>query len=146
MPAQGAVKEGLIFWTTDQVASTSTRLIGALTASSGVPKDPNGKGGPRLHVLVDMASSANTSCTVGLCGLVTTGNVFTSTPVWILLGSLNGGASLTPNNLNSPSANRLRIVEDFDISAQAYARFATVDILGGTSPSITTHIGFSKDG
>jgi len=66
-----------------------------------------------------------------------------ATSTWVYLGSLNGGSSITADTQKwSQSATRITLAEVFSVSCENYTRFATRSIPGGTSPVVSTYIGF----
>ena len=139
------LSEAGILFTQDLAGSTSTTPYpSGATAGVPVPGNP-GRDGTRVHVAVDYTVASGTmSLTVPVYGYTWPSNTLPN-PIWVYLGALNGGTSITNNTSSSAqSATRITLAEVFSMSGENYQRYATRSIPGGTSPVVSTYIGFCK--
>lgn len=144
MTAMVQINEAAIQWRRDLNGSTSSTVY-PTSATDGVAIPGNtGRDGSRVHVAVDYTVGSGTmSLQVGVYGYTYASTTW-ATSTWVYLGSLNGGASITADTGKwSQSATRLTLAEVFSVSGENYQRIATRSIPGGTSPVVSTYVGFA---
>lgn len=99
--------------------------------------------GDRIHVEVIASWASGTpSMNLSLYGLDVTANTLGGR--WIWLAALNGGAAITIDQTRwSNSTTTVDYAEWFDVGGAQFDRYATrLTAVGGTTPSISTRIGF----
>jgi hypothetical protein len=139
------LREGRVDWVADLAGSTSSTVYPSGATAGVTPPNP-GRSASRLHVFVDYTVASGTmSLNVSLYGY-TGGSATPATPAWVYLGALNGGSSITANTSTwSQSATRITLAEVFSVSGENFSRYATRSVPGGTSPVVSTWVGFVGD-
>lgn len=145
-------REPSIIWAQHLDASTSATVYPTL-ATDGVAIPGTGHAANRVHIGVDYTVASGTmSLTVGVYGLTTplsaggTAGKWIGTSTWVYLGSLNGGSSITADTQKwSQSTTRITLTEVFSVSGENYQRIATRSIPGGTTPVVSTYVGFCTE-
>ncbi len=147
------IREAPISWSQHLDASTSATVYPSLSTDGVAIPTSTGHGASRVHIGVDYTVASGTmSLTVGVYGLTTplsaggAAGKWVGTSTWVYLGSLNGGSSITADTQKwSQSATRITLTEVFSVSAENYQRIATRSIPGGTSPVVSTYVGFCTE-
>lgn len=141
--------EGPISWVADLINTTTTTAVpsgasAGIACSTALMRDAGvGAVGSRVHVAVDYNdTTAATSCTILLFGYADR-YAFTTTPAWLYIGGMNGGASMAPIVARDGTLLRMLSTAVFNVSGDNYSRYATRSYLpAGTAPKVSTWIGF----
>lgn len=144
-----AIREGGVAWTQVLNASTSSTLYPS-TTTAGVALGPTTLGGSpmgnRLHVAVEVNSTAGTSCTVAVLGLIGAGSggLDSITSKWVHIGSLNAGSSIVATTSRwSDSTTHVFLAEVINTPPAAFDRFTTIVVQGSTNV-VSTWVGVSR--
>lgn len=146
MPSNVVASRPEIVWTIDLNATTATTAYpSGASAGIALPSTATvGGTGERLHVAMRYQVASGTMSTdchlYGYTATTDGGHGY-----WAYLGGLNGSASITASPKWSESSTVILVQEVFELAQGQMSRFATrVVAPGGTTPIITTYIGYER--
>ncbi len=138
-----SIRSGKVNWVQDLNGSTSATPLPTASTAGVVPAYPGGCSGSNVHIGVDYTVASGTlSLTVSVYGYTQTGTF----PGWKFLGQLNNASSMAVDTTRwSPNTSQITMAEIFSCSGENYERYATRSIPGGTSPVVSTYVGFPTE-